>query len=141
MKYILTSVLILISLNTFAKRGPSPEITPVKLRGLSYAPVIEPLTTGCPADKQNCGHRIYLEATNLKTKKVAWKTELYQLKFDMKLETDVQANLPKTLKVNKDKNILLIDEWNSHYIVTSKSGKLIHPTVVTVYDGKGNVGP
>jgi hypothetical protein len=119
-----------------AKRAAPPVVKPVVKNGVQFSYDIEKLKLDCPSEAADgCGDRVYVVAKKVGAKdSVKWKTEVYRAVFDRKMETDVQAILPKSLKI-KNANIELTDEHGEKYLVARTSGKLVKPKEPVVYDG------
>ena len=125
LKKILILALMSIPMAVLAKRAPPPEVKPISYEGFQYLPDIESSPTEM---------KVYLKKISRKTKEEEWRTELYSVKFDTKMETDVQTIFPTNLKWNKKSRPELTDEHGSHYVVSPKDGHLIRPSKAVVYN-------
>lgn len=129
---ILVLVLSLVTTISFAKRKAPADIKPVVIQGNEIS--VQSEQSDCMTDK-HCGQQMFLVSKNQKTGDVNWITELYQVGFDSKLETDVQTIYPTSLKVKKNK-ATVIDERGSTYVIDIKDGELIKPLKSIIYPAK-----
>ena len=129
---ILVVALSLLAVPAFAKRLAPKEIKPVVQKETEFALQFE--QSSCVTEKV-CGQQVFLISKNLKTGNINWVTELYQVTFDSKLETDIQTIYPTSLKVRKNK-ATVIDERGSTYVTDIKSGELITPLKSIIYPAK-----
>jgi hypothetical protein len=136
MRFLSILPLLFLVSGAQAKRTAPPIVKPVIKNGVQFSYEIEKLNLECPEPTEKaCGDRIFVVAKKLgPTPKVQWKTEIYRAVFDRTTETDVQAILPKSLRV-KNANVELTDEHGSHYLIARASGKLVKPKEVFVYSG------
>ena len=90
------SILAILSLGVglaYAKRAVPKEVTPVIFEGVKYT---APPWGSARKRKQNGG---YIEATNVETDKLLWELRIYEVKYDPKLEGDVQDVFITSLKI------------------------------------------
>jgi hypothetical protein len=140
MKYtnhILSLSFFIFAFTAEAKRAPGAEIKPISRHGNTYSYVIENLTKGCAGNGSGaaaCGGRIFMVAKTVgKDSHQVWKTELYNFKYNMKMETDVQMVLPRALKFRGADRVELTDERERRYIVREAGGKLYWPATIRIY--------
>ena len=109
---LLLSTFVILSLGVghlYAKRGAPKDVTPVIFQGVRYS-APHGLAKGT---NQNGG---YIEATDVKTGNVLWQLLVYQIKYDPKLETDVQDVFITSLKL-VDGNLEVLNESGDKFIV------------------------
>jgi hypothetical protein len=100
-------VIAALSLPQFAlaKRGEPKPVKPLVSNGVRYiAPSVMPnyqSIYGNPTCDIGC-----VEARNNKNGKLLWKVEVYQIKYDPKMETDVQDVFISALSIDRGKLIV-----------------------------------
>jgi len=100
----------------YAKRKGPQEVTPEIYAGVKYS-----APHGlAPGTKQNGG---YIEATDMKTGKLLWQLLVYQVKYDPKLERDVQEVFITSLKI-VDGKLEVLNEAGDKFIVDVKKQKV-----------------
>jgi outer membrane protein assembly factor BamB len=80
-----------------AKRGPAPVIAPVIKGGVEYA--VSPQ----PEWRQEEKGTVFLYAKDAKTGQPLWSLELYQIKVNPKIESDVQDVCVSSMRVSDGK--------------------------------------
>lgn len=108
MQKVILLAVILCGANTLfcdiiqAKRlAPSP-VDPVVYNGIKFI-------ASDTYSKMN-----YIEAWDIKTQKKLWEKKVYDIRYDPKLEKDVQDNFIRTLEIVKDK-LVVRDERGNEY--------------------------
>lgn len=111
--------LLLISQLCFAKRVAPKEVEPVIDHGVKYlAPHVAPgyiKAHGNPTCPVGC-----IEAWSEKSGKLLWRVQVYEIKYDEKLEKDVQDNFINALQI-KDRNLFVQTEHGDKFIVNLKT--------------------
>ena len=93
-KYIILSlILCAVATVVYAKRKPPEKVTPIMHNGIEYR-----------APENAMG---YVEAWDIKEKKVIWRRQIYVVKYKKGLELDVQLVFISKLKI--EGNTLLIE--------------------------------
>jgi len=112
---VLTAIATLSASMAHAKRLAPKEVPPVVHDGIQYVVIHFGAfnKTG-----QNGG---YIEARDAKTKKKIWGLQVYETEYDKNLEGDVQDVFITSLKIDKDKKILIVE---------NESGKVYHVDIV-----------
>ena len=85
---------------SYAKRSAPKEIEPVIYNNIKYT---APLT-----------HDYIVEAWDIKTNKKLWEKKIYDIKYDLSLEEDVQWVFIKSLSIENG-NLLITNEKNDIY--------------------------
>lgn len=112
-------VLLLISGFCFAKRAAPKDVEPVVDHGVKY---LAPHVTagyikahGYPKCSVGC-----VEAWSVKSGKLLWRVQVYEIKYDEKLEKDVQDNFITALQI-KDGNLIVETEHGEKFVVNIKT--------------------
>jgi len=100
----------------YAKRKAPQDVTPVIFGGVKYS-APHGLAKG---SKQNGG---YIEATDVKTGNVLWQLQIYQIKYDPKLERDVQEIYITSLEIVKG-NLEILNEAGDKFTVDLSERKV-----------------
>ena len=119
---ILLIALLSISEFCFAKRAAPKEVEPVIDHGVKYlAPHVAPgyiKANGNPTCPVGC-----IEAWSVKSGKLLWRVQVYEIKYDEKLEKDVQDDFIDALQI-KDGNLLVENEQGNKFVVNIKTHKV-----------------
>ncbi len=111
--------LLLISQLCFAKRAAPKDVQPVVDHGLKYlAPHVAPgyiKAHGYPTCPVGC-----VEAWSVKSGKLLWRVQVYEIKYDEKLEKDVQDDFINALQI-KDGNLFVETEHGNKFVVNLKT--------------------
>jgi len=124
-KVFILTALVALSSQAHAKRIAPPEVLPISRNGITYSTAIEELNSECYAKKTDCGMRVFLIAQSKTKPEPMWKTEVYSKVYEPGLETDVQDNLPLSLKFKGKTQIELVNEQQASFVVDLKSGSII----------------
>ena len=111
---LLFSALICLGMATpvLAKRGEPKPVKPVSLDGTEYRLEYEQLQK----EKNPIGMKAFVVAKDEKTGKELWKAELYQITYDLQLETDIQDVYGTSLTAT-DKGLLVETEKSEKLLV------------------------
>jgi hypothetical protein len=118
-KLLLTTV-VLLSLgvgHVCAKRAAPKNVTPVISEGVMYSAPHRGRTKG----EQNGG---FIQAVDLDTGKFLWELQVYQIKYDPKLERDVQEIYITSLELVKG-NLEILNEAGDKFVVDLAKRKVI----------------
>lgn len=114
-------MIALLSLSSFcfAKRAAPKDVEPVVDHGVKYlAPHVASgyiKEHGNPTCPIGC-----VEAWNVKSGKLLWHVQVYEIKYDEKLEKDVQDNFINSLQIKKG-NLFVETEHGDKFIVNLKT--------------------
>ena len=119
-KFVIALItVILISQFCFAKRAAPKDVEPVVDHGEKY---LAPHVTadyikahGDPKCPIGC-----VEAWSIKSGKLLWRVQVYEIKYDQKLEKDVQDNFITALRI-KDRNLFVENEHGDKFVVNIKT--------------------
>lgn len=92
-----------------AKRKAPEEVKPLVWNGIKYTAPHFLMSEG---KEQNGG---YIEAWDVKTNEKLWELKVYDIKYNPKLETDIQDNFIVSIEIDKMKFKLIIK--NEHHQV------------------------
>ena len=116
---IMLLALLSISGFCFAKRAAPKDVEPVVDHGVKY---LAPHVTagyikahGYPKCAIGC-----IEAWSAKSGKLLWRVQAYEIKYDEKLEKDVQDNFINALQI-KDGNLFVETEHGEKFVVNIKT--------------------
>lgn len=118
------SLILLIALLSvfsfcFAKRAAPKEVDPVVDHGVKYlAPHVTPgyaKAHGYPTCAIGC-----IEARSVDSEKLLWRLQVYEIKYDEKLEHDVQDDFINKLQI-KNGNLFVETEHGDKFIVNLKT--------------------
>jgi hypothetical protein len=116
---IVLIALLSVSEFSFAKRAAPKDVQPVVDHGVKY---LAPHVTaeyikahGYPKCPVGC-----VEAWKVKSGKLLWRVQLYEIKYDEKLEKDVQDNFINALQL-KDGNLFVQTEHGDKFLVNLKT--------------------
>lgn len=116
---IVLIALLSVSEFSFAKRAAPKDVQPVVDQGVKYlAPHVAPgyiKAHGNPRCPVGC-----IEAWSEKSGKLLWRVQVYEIKYDEKLEKDVQDNFINALQI-KDANLFVETEHGDNFIVNLKT--------------------
>ncbi|MGA2242724.1 MAG: hypothetical protein ABSH11_11935 [Verrucomicrobiota bacterium] len=104
--------------HAYAKRAAPKEVPPVTFQGVKYSAPHWGLANG---KTQNGG---YIEATSLETGKLLWELRIYEVKYDPKLEGDVQDVFITSLKLVQG-NLEILNEAGDKFVVDLAKRKVI----------------
>jgi len=114
--------LLSISIFCFAKRAAPKDVEPVVDQGVKY---LAPHVTanyikahGYPKCPVGC-----IEAWSVKTGKFLWRVQVYEIKYDEKLEKDVQDNFINALQI-REGNLLVETEHGDKFVVNLKTREI-----------------
>ena len=112
------TLILLLASGAMAKRtAPAqvPAITTNKaVFSVPHTPMGEPAQSGG-----------FVEAHDPKTKKLLWRIQIYNIKYDPALEQDVQDVFIKTMSLDKKNNSLLISDERSRTYVLDLTTKAV----------------
>ena len=112
-------VLLLTSV-AMAKRAAPKDVPPIVTEKATYS---APHVRMPQFSMRNPG---FVEARHPKTKKLLWRIQVYNIKYDPALEQDVQDVFIKTMSLDKKNNSLLIsDERSRTYVLDLTTKKAI----------------
>lgn len=100
-----------------AKRSPPTPVKPVSHDGVTYK-AYHKILGKTKQGKQ--GFLAYVEAWDENTKKKLWRLKVYEIVYDLNLETDVQDVYIKTLAIDKG-SLLVTDEGGKRFMVDLKT--------------------
>lgn len=111
--------LLSLSIFCFAKRAAPKDVQPVIDHGVKYlAPHVAAdyiKAHGYPKCPVGC-----IEAWNVKSGKLLWRVQVYEIKYDEKLEHDVQDDFINGLQI-KDGNLFVETEHGKKFVVNLKT--------------------
>lgn len=117
----------------------------IPLLALFLSPLAVAKIGDCPAIQDNGvtyqSHGDYIEATDNKTQKILWHTQLFDDSkriIDPNIEEDVQANIACIISVRGDK-IFAKDKRNHRFTLDKATGKVID-TRTSEFDMRGKIG-
>jgi len=116
----LVLVLVLLASPALAKRGAPPEAAPVVANGIRYQAAHDRYA----ANNIPTGLRAYVEAWDVKSKKLLWKVKVYEIVYDQNLETDVQDIYLESLKLD-GKRLIATTERKKAYRVDIERHKVV----------------
>ena len=107
-----TFLVLLLASAAMAKRAAPKDVPPIVTDNAVYS---VPHVRMPQFSMRNPG---FVEAHNPKTKKLLWRIQIYNIKYDPALEQDVQDVFIKTMSLDKKNNSLLIsDERSRTYVL------------------------
>ena len=109
-----------LALPALAKRTAPPEAAPLVANGIRYQVAHDRYM----AHKNPAGLRAYIEAWDVKSKKLLWKVKVYEIVYDQKLETDVQDIYIESLKLD-GKRLIVTTERKKAYRVDIERHKVV----------------
>jgi hypothetical protein len=121
---LLMVLIALLSLSPFcfAKRAAPKDVEPIVDHGVKY---LAPHVTngylkahGYPKCPVGC-----IEAWSVKSGKMLWRVQVYEIKYDEKLEHDVQDNFINALKIKEGK-LFVETEHGDKFIVNLKTREI-----------------
>ena len=119
MKYLSLMVIFSLILTVNAKRLAPSSVKPVIHDGIEYSADRSLKKKGYD---QKGG---FLQAKNLKTKKILWVKAVYTIDYDHNLEIDVQDIYIASISVSKDKkHLVIIDERGRRFKLDFKTKKI-----------------
>lgn len=121
---------LLISVGALAKRIAPEVINSVIHKGFEYT--FEVVYTDCKDVSYQCAMQVFMLAKDIGAEKTAWRRELYKIKFNRDIETDVQTVFPRSLEL-EDGILKAFDERGTEFLVNAKDGKLKKPKKAIVY--------
>jgi hypothetical protein len=126
-KFIILMALVIavFVVEAHAKRLAPPEVLPISRNGITYSTSLEELNSECIAKKTDCGMRVFLIAMSKTKLEPMWKTEVYNKVYEPGLETDIQDNLPLSLKFKGKTQLELVNEQQASFVVDLKTGSII----------------
>jgi len=127
-KAILLPLVFLGAIHAYAKRSPPAEVPPVTYQGIKYS---APHWGAFNGRKQN-GQ--YIQARSAETDKLLWELRIYEVKYDPKLESDVQDIFITSLKVVEG-HLEVTNEAQDKFVVDLSKRKVIKGAK-RVYEGK-----
>ena len=116
--YTCTLVLLLASV-VMAKRAAPKDVPPIITDNATYS---APHVRMPQFSMRNPG---FVEAHHPKTKKLLWRIQIYNIKYDPALEQDVQDVFIKTMSLDKKNNSLLISDERSRTYVLDLTTKKV----------------
>ncbi len=116
--YTCTLVLLLASV-VMAKRAAPKDVPPIITDNATYS---APHVRMPQFSMRNPG---FVEAHHPKTKKLLWRIQIYNIKYDPALEQDVQDIFIKTMSLDKKNNSLLISDERSRTYVLDLTTKKV----------------
>ena len=125
---LLPLVLVLGAIHAYAKRSPPAEVPPVTYQDIKYS---APHWGAFNGRKQN-GQ--YIQARSAETDKLLWELRIYEVKYDPKLESDVQDIFITSLKVVEG-HLEVTNEAQDKFVVDLSKRKVIKGAK-RVYEGK-----
>ena len=112
--------ILLLTSAVMAKRAAPKDLTPIVTDKAVYS---APHLRRPEFSMRNPG---FVEAHHPKTKKLLWRIQIYNIKYDPALEQDVQDVFIKTMSLDKKNNSLLIsDERSRTYVLDLTTKKVI----------------
>jgi hypothetical protein len=111
-----------------AKRPAPKEVLPVTYQGIKYSAPHWGTFNGHTQNGQ------YIEARNAETDKLLWQLRVYEVKYDPKLEGDVQDIFITSLKIVAG-NLEVVNEARDTFVVDLSKRKVIKGAN-RVYEGK-----
>lgn len=119
----LLTLMLLLSLPTYAKRLAPAEIKPVQFNDYKITSYFSRTKTG---------FSVYLRAREKGKKDYVWKTQLFSRRYNLQLETDVQDIHLRSLKL-EGRRLVAIDEKGMAYEVNAQNGVLLIPLKSVIY--------
>lgn len=101
MKILFLSITLSLSSTVFAKRLAPPEVKPLTHAGLRYE--IPHWVSDIPKATHNGG---YIRVVNTRNNVVICTKEVYVVKIDPQLESDVQDNFIRRIRIEKNEMII-----------------------------------
>src|SRR5581483_6763187 len=96
----------------FAKRGEPKPVKPLSLNGVEYSVAHEQVQK----NKEPVGMRAFVVAHDEKSGKELWKVQVYEVTYDLNLETDIQDVYIISLTAT-DKGLLAENEKMKKYLI------------------------
>ena len=103
------------SKKAMAKRAEPPAVRPITYKGVQYEVLYEPV-----GGKEAVCSVIARETGAAKPR---WKTVLYRIRYDKKMETDVQDAWPRSLGV-EGRDVVVVNERNEVFRADRVYGNL-----------------
>lgn len=102
-----------------AKRKAPEKVKPLIWKGIKYT---APHFLMLEGKEQNGG---YIEAWDVKTNKKLWELKVYDVKYNPKLERDIQDNFIVSIEIDQSRNKLIIkNERHQVFEVDLKTRKI-----------------
>jgi len=127
-KVVLLIVLSLDAIPAYGKRSAPKEVPPVTYQGVTYSAPHWGAFNGRAQNGQ------YIQARSAETGKLLWELRIYEVKYDRKLESDVQDIFITSLKL-VESGLQVANEAGDKFVVDLSKRKVIK-SANRVYEGK-----
>ena len=119
MKNVYIFLMIILSVDGYAKRLAPKVVSPIVYNGIIYQTVPWRIDNGT---SQNGG---FITAVNVTTGKVIWLKQVYKTNYNPRREKDVQDVFIKSLELNKNKTHLIIKNGDNQVFNLDLNGRLL----------------
>ncbi len=130
---VIAAIFLMVG-STYAKRLAPRDVPPVILDGKKYS--AQPWVFKDEQSTNGVVQGRYIQARNSKTDKLIWEIKIYEIKYNPKVESDVQDIFISSLKI-VEKNLEIKNEAGDKFIVDVSARKVISGAH-RVYNFKGS---